>query len=167
MPSKKLGRNSNLMLLPLTVNTSKCRENPLPQLVNTPQMPPSSTMKTKWLNPPLEHQPISQQQPQQIEVWWQLSHRPMPVLSSSWRTTQTSCGNSRPWSRKNALKSEVNAVLTLHPSIIAGGMATKLVALTRVSLVNSRNPATKRRPLERITWEVVNTTGNDIQGRQL
>jgi hypothetical protein len=33
-------------------------------------------------------------------------------------------------------------------------MATKLVALTRASLANSRNPATKRRPLERKTWEV-------------
>jgi hypothetical protein len=42
-----------------------------------------------------------------------------------------------------------------------------LAALTRVSLVNSQNPATKRRPLERITWEVVRPTGNDIQGRQL
>jgi hypothetical protein len=55
MPSKKLGHNSNLTLLPLTVNTSKCRENPLPQLVNTLQMPPLATMKTKWLKPPLEN----------------------------------------------------------------------------------------------------------------
>jgi hypothetical protein len=30
-----------------------------------------------------------------------------------------------------------------------------------------RNPATKRRPLERITWEVVRPAGNDVQGRQL
>jgi hypothetical protein len=65
------------------------------------------------------------------------------------------------------MKIEVNAVSTLHQSIIAGHMDTKLVALTRVSLVNSRDQATKRRPLERITWEVVKPTGNDIQGRQL
>jgi hypothetical protein len=50
----------------------------------------------QWLKPPLEHYPILQQQPQQIEVWWQLSHRPMPVSPNSWRTTQTSCGRSRP-----------------------------------------------------------------------
>jgi hypothetical protein len=56
---------------------------------------------------------------------------------------------------------------TPHPAITAGLMATKWVALTRVSLVNSRNPATKQRPLERITWEVVRPTGNDVQGRQL
>jgi hypothetical protein len=31
---------SNRILQPLTVNTSKCRENPLPQLVTTLQMPP-------------------------------------------------------------------------------------------------------------------------------
>jgi hypothetical protein len=58
-----------------------------------------------------------------------------------------------------------NAVSTLHPAIIVGHMAIKLVALTLVSLVNSRNPATKRRQLERITWVVVRPTGNDIQGR--
>jgi hypothetical protein len=87
--------------------------------------------------------------------------------SRSWRTTQTSCGNSRIYSRRNALKSVANAVSTLHPDIIVGHMAKKLVALTRVSLVNSRDPATKRRPLEQITWEVVRPTGNDIQGRQL
>jgi hypothetical protein len=46
-------------------------------------------------------------------------------------------------------------------------MATKLVALTRVSLVSSRNPATKRRHLKHITWEVVKPTGNDIEVRQL
>jgi hypothetical protein len=54
-----------------------------------------------------------------------------------------------------------------HPTRTPGLVATKLVALTRVSLVNSQNPATKRRPLERITWEVVRPTGNDVQGRQL
>jgi hypothetical protein len=74
------------------------------------------------------------------------------------------CGNSRLYSRRNAVKSVAKEVSTPHPSIIVGCMATKLVALTRVSLVNSRNPATKRRPLERITWEVVRPTGNDIQG---
>jgi hypothetical protein len=144
MPSKKLGHNSNITLLPLTVNTRKCRENPLPQLVTTLQMPPLATMKTKWLKPPLEHYPILQQQPQQIEVWWQLIHRTMPVLPSSWRTTQKSCGNSR----RNALKSVANAFSTLHPEIIVGRMAKKKVALTRVSLAISRNPATKRRPLQ-------------------
>jgi hypothetical protein len=55
MLSKELGHNSNLTLLPLTVNTSKCRENPLPQLVSTLQMPPLATLKIKWLKPPLEH----------------------------------------------------------------------------------------------------------------
>jgi hypothetical protein len=167
MPSKKLEHNSNLTLLPLTVNTSKCRENPLPQLVTTLQMPPLATMKTIWLKQPLNHEPMLQQKPHQIEVWWQLLHRPIPVLPSSWRTTQTICRNSRLYSRRNALKRVANAVLTPHPEIIVGRMARKLVALTRVSLVNSRNPATKRRPLERITWEVVRPTGNDIQGRQL
>jgi hypothetical protein len=49
----------------------------------------------QWLKPPFEHTPVLQQQPQQIEVWWQLLHRPMPVLPRRWRTTQTSCGNSR------------------------------------------------------------------------
>jgi hypothetical protein len=52
---KKLGHNSNLTLLPLTVNTSKCRYNPLSQLVTTLQMLMLATLKTKWLKPPLEH----------------------------------------------------------------------------------------------------------------
>jgi hypothetical protein len=166
MPSKERGQNHNLILQPLTVNTSKCKENSLPQLVTTLQMPSFAKMKTRWLKQPLEHYPILQQQPQRIKVWWQLSHRPIPVLSSSWRTTQTSCRNSRLYSRRNAVKSVANAVSTPHPAIIVGRMATKLVALTRVSLVNSRKPAKKRRPLEQITWEVVRPTGNDIQGRQ-
>jgi hypothetical protein len=46
-------------------------------------------------------------------------------------------------------------------------MAKKLVALTRASLANSLNLATKPRPLERLTWEVVRPTENDVQGRQL
>jgi hypothetical protein len=54
-----------------------------------------------------------------------------------------------------------------NPAITVGLMAKKLVALTRASLANSRNPATKRRPLERITWEVVRPTENDVQGRHL
>jgi hypothetical protein len=103
---------------------------------------------------------------QRIKVWRQLSHRPMPVLPSSWKKTQTSCGNSRLCSMRNELKSVANAVSTPNPAIIVGSMATKLVALTRVSLVNTQNLATKRRPLERITWEVFRPTGNDIQGRQ-
>jgi hypothetical protein len=57
---------------------------------------------------------------------------------------------------------ELRELKALNPSIIAGRMANKLVALTRVSFVSSRNPATKRRQLERITWEVVKPTGNDI-----
>jgi hypothetical protein len=67
----------------------------------------------------------------------------------------------------NAVKSVANEASTPHPAITVGLMDTKLVALTQVSLVNSRNPATKRRPLERITWEAVRPTGNDVQGRQL
>jgi hypothetical protein len=55
MPSKKLGHNSNLLLQPLTVNTSKCRENPQPQLVTTLKMQPLAKMRTRWLNQPLEH----------------------------------------------------------------------------------------------------------------
>jgi hypothetical protein len=54
-----------------------------------------------------------------------------------------------------------------NPAIIVGRMDTKLVALTQVSLVNSRNPATKRRPLEWITWEVVRSTENDSNGQKL
>jgi hypothetical protein len=69
--------------------------------------------------------------------------------------------------RRNAVKSVSSAASTPHQSITVGLIATKLVALTRVSLVNSRNPATKRKPPERITWEVVRPTGNDVQGRQL
>jgi hypothetical protein len=55
---------------------------PLPQPVTTLNMPLLATLKTKWPNPPLENYQILQQQPQQIEAWWQLSHRSMPVLSS-------------------------------------------------------------------------------------
>jgi hypothetical protein len=76
-------------------------------------------------------------------VCWQLSYRPIPVLPSSWRTTQLSCGNSRLCSRRNAVKSVANAVSTPHPATPVGRMDKKLVALTRVSLVNSRNPAKK------------------------
>jgi hypothetical protein len=146
---------------------SKCRENPLQQLVTTLQMPPLPTMRIRWLKQPLENHTILQQQPQRTEVWWQLSHRPIPVLPNSWRTTQTSCGNSRLYSRRNAVKSVAKAASTPNPEITVGLMDTKLVALTRVSLVNSQNPATKRRPLERITWEAVRPTGNGVKGRQL
>jgi hypothetical protein len=52
---KKSGHNSNLILQPLTVNTSKCRENPLAQLVITLIIPPFATMRTTWLKLPLEH----------------------------------------------------------------------------------------------------------------
>jgi hypothetical protein len=37
---KKLGHNSNRILQPLIVNTSRCRDNPLPQLDTTLQKPP-------------------------------------------------------------------------------------------------------------------------------
>jgi hypothetical protein len=52
---EKLGHNSNLTLQPLTVNTSRCRENPLPKLVTTLLMPPLATVRTKWLKPPLDN----------------------------------------------------------------------------------------------------------------
>jgi hypothetical protein len=93
--NERPGHNSNLTLLPLTVSTSKYRANPLPQLVTTLQMPPLAKLKTKWRKPPLEHYTTLQRQPQRIEEWWQLLHSPMPVLSSSSRTTHTSCGNSK------------------------------------------------------------------------
>jgi hypothetical protein len=92
---KKLGHNSNPTLLWLTVSKSKCRANLLQPVVTILPMPLLAKLKTKWLKPLLEHYPTLQRQPQQIEAWWQLSHRPTPVLSSSWRTTQTSCGNSK------------------------------------------------------------------------
>jgi hypothetical protein len=115
IPSKKLGRNSNLILQPLTVNTSKCRENQLPQLVTTLQMTSLPTMRIRWIKQTLEHYTILQQQPQRTEVWWKLSHKPIPVLPSSWRTTQMSCGNSRLYSRRNAVKSVSNAASNPHP----------------------------------------------------
>jgi hypothetical protein len=93
--------------------------------------------------------------------------QPMPILSSSSRTTQKSCGNSKLESRRNELKSVAKAVSTLLPAIIAGRMDIKLVTLTRVSRVNSLNQTTKRRQLEWITWVEVRPTRNDIQGRQL
>jgi hypothetical protein len=69
--------------------------------------------------------------------------------------------------KKERSENVANEASTPHPEIAAVLMATKLVELTRVSLVNSRYPATKRRPLERITWEVVRPTENDIKGRQI
>jgi hypothetical protein len=62
------------------------------------------------------------------------------------------------------VKSAAKEVSTLHQAITAGLMAIKSVALTRASLANSGNPATNRRQLERITWEVVRPTENDVQG---
>jgi hypothetical protein len=52
-------------------------------------------------------------------------------------------------------------------AITVGLMATTLVALTRASPANSRDPATKRRQLEPITWAVVRPTENDVPGWQL
>jgi hypothetical protein len=69
--------------------------------------------------------------------------------------------------KKEKVKSVSKEASTPHPAITVGIMDTKLVAVTRASLAKSRNPATKRRPLKQITWEVVRPTGNDIQGRQL
>jgi hypothetical protein len=65
------------------------------------------------------------------------------------------------------MKNGAKEVATPHQAITDGLMAIKLVAPTRTSLANSRNPATNLRPLERITWEVVRPTENDFQGRQL
>jgi hypothetical protein len=65
------------------------------------------------------------------------------------------------------VKSVAKEASAPHPAITVGLMAKKMVAFTRASLANSRNPATKRRPLEWITWEVVRPTENDVQGRQL
>jgi hypothetical protein len=52
---EKLGHNSNRILQPLTVNTSKCRDNPLPNPVTTLQMPSLPTVRIRWLKQPLEH----------------------------------------------------------------------------------------------------------------
>jgi hypothetical protein len=119
-------------------------------------MPPSLAMKIRWPKPPLEHKQIWQQQPQQTEVWWWLLLRQILVLQKSGLC-----------SIRNAVKSVDKEASTPHPEITVGRMATKLVALTRTSLANSQNPATNRRPLERITWEVVRQTENDVQGRHL
>jgi hypothetical protein len=54
-----------------------------------------------------------------------------------------------------------------YPGNFSGRMDTKLIILTRVSPVSSRNQATTRRQLKRITWAVVRPTRNDIQGRHL
>jgi hypothetical protein len=69
--------------------------------------------------------------------------------------------------KKEQTENVANTIATLLPEIISGCMDTKLVTLTRVSPVNSRNQVTKRRQLEQITWVVVKPTRNDIQGRQL
>jgi hypothetical protein len=57
MPSEKRGHNSNLIFQPLTVSTSKCRENPLPQLVTALKMLPFAKISTRCLKQPLEHYP--------------------------------------------------------------------------------------------------------------
>jgi hypothetical protein len=51
--------------------------------------------ETNWMKPPLDHWLTSSRQMRWTEAWWQLSQRPTHVLSSSLRTTQKSCGNSR------------------------------------------------------------------------
>jgi hypothetical protein len=56
------------------------------------------------------------------------------------------------------VKSGAKEVSTPQQAITVGHMATKLVSLTRASLANSRNPATKWRQLEPITWEAVRPT---------
>jgi hypothetical protein len=50
----------------LTVNTSKCRENPMPHLVTTRKMPPFVNMMTIWLKLPLALWQIWPQQPQRM-----------------------------------------------------------------------------------------------------
>jgi hypothetical protein len=52
---KKLGLNSNLILPPLTVSTSKCRANLLQHLVITLPKPLSDKLKINWLKQPLDH----------------------------------------------------------------------------------------------------------------
>jgi hypothetical protein len=53
--SRKLGHNSSPISLPLTVRTSKCRENLLQQPVNTLTTPLLDKLKINWLTQPLEH----------------------------------------------------------------------------------------------------------------
>jgi hypothetical protein len=81
--------------LPLTVSTSRCRANRPQQPGTTPPTPLLDKPKTKWMKTPLDHYLTSLQQLQQIAAWWQLLRRPTRVSSSSSRTTQMSCGNSR------------------------------------------------------------------------
>jgi hypothetical protein len=52
---KKTWTQFNPISLPLTVSTSKCRANLLPQLVTTLPTPPLDKLKINWLKPPLEH----------------------------------------------------------------------------------------------------------------
>jgi hypothetical protein len=52
---EKLGRTSNRISQLLTVNTHKCRKNPLPQPVTTQKIPPLLTMRIRWPKTPLEH----------------------------------------------------------------------------------------------------------------
>jgi hypothetical protein len=63
---------------------------------------------------------------------------------------------------RNGVKSVGKETSSPHPEITVRHMATRLVALTRASLANSRNPATNRRPLDRITWAAVRPTENDF-----
>jgi hypothetical protein len=53
--AEKCGHNSSPTLLPLTVSTSKCRENLPPQPGTTLPTPLLFKLRTKWLKPPLEH----------------------------------------------------------------------------------------------------------------
>jgi hypothetical protein len=64
---KKLGLNSNLILKPLTVSTSKCRDNLLQQLVI---ILPNPLLKNwiNWQKPPLDHWLNSPRQLRRTEV---------------------------------------------------------------------------------------------------
>jgi hypothetical protein len=64
-----------------------------------------------------------------MEVLTQANSRLAKQLEDN-SNAQTSCGNSRLYSRRNAVKSVANAVSNPHPAIIVGSMNTKVVALT-------------------------------------
>jgi hypothetical protein len=67
--AEKLGPTSNPTSPPLTVSTSKCRENPLQPPDTTQLTPPRPRMKIRWLKLPLALWQIWQQQRQRTEVW--------------------------------------------------------------------------------------------------
>jgi F0F1-type ATP synthase gamma subunit len=70
--------------------------------------------------------------------------------------------NSRLAKQLEENSSELREASTPRKAITVGHMATRLVKRTRASLANSRDPATKWRQLEQITWEAVRPTKNDV-----